>query len=122
MVNLIGAALACPQRFGCGWVDRLKHRPHPGLTRGHTTNGNAKYLPGTTPAQIQGLETETVTAPTVVLSPAPAAEYVRDAPHVIGYANGQDTTLSYVECTSRFFHGRPIAPADRKLRGVQWPP
>jgi hypothetical protein len=117
MANVIRPPVVCPTAFGCTWADRLKHRPHPGLVKSHTINGNAKYRPGMTPAMIQAVETATVAAPTRVLTPPPTAEYVRDVRDVIGYVDGEEVTLSYVECTSRVFHGRPIAPDDPKLRG-----
>ena len=118
MVNP-GLPLApCPARLGCAWSENgRRHFPHPGLTRDQTRNGNARYLPGTTPAQIQALETATVGNPTVLLSHPPAPEYIRDVEQVIGWDRGQDAALSFVECTSRTFHGRPMAPGNPKLRG-----
>jgi hypothetical protein len=105
-------------RHGCGWAaNGRRHFPHAGLIKAHTRNGNAKYLPGTTPAQIEAIETRTVATPTELLSPAPFPEYVRDVGQVIGWDRGQDATLSFVECTSRTFHGRPMALGNLKLGG-----
>jgi hypothetical protein len=109
----------CPARLGCSWSENgRKHFPHPGLTRGHTRNGNAKYLPGTTPQLIAAIETATVDHPAMVLSPPVFAEYLRDVGQLIGWDDGQDAAFSFAECTSRTFHGRPMAPGNPKLRGV----
>jgi hypothetical protein len=118
--------LPCPGRLGCGWTQHgRKHFPHPGLTREHTTHGYpAKYLPGSTPEQIQGIETSTVLAPARALSIPPGkAEYVREIDHVIGWDRGKDATISFVECSGgatagRSYHGRPMAPDNVRLRGA----
>jgi hypothetical protein len=97
----------------------LKHRCHKGFTPDRTINKPAKYLPGTTPAQIQAIETTTVQNPSVILSQPPGtAEYVRPVDRVIGWDNGHEATISFVECNSRYFHGRPMAASDPKLRGT----
>jgi hypothetical protein len=114
----------CPARLGCGWTQHgRKHFPHPGLTREHTKNGSpAKYLPGTTPEQIQTIETATVRAPDNVLSTPPAkAEYARSTGKVIGWDRGEDATVSFAECSGgatagRAYHGRPMAIDNRKLK------
>lgn len=119
MANVSRPPIACPTRLGCGWsANGRRHFPHPGLIKGHTRNGNAKYLPGTTPAQIQAIETATAATPTTLLSPAPASEYVRDVGQVIGWDRGEEAALSFVECTSRTFHGRPMASENPKLGGL----
>lgn len=115
----------CPTRFGCGWTQHgRKHFPHQGLTREHTTHPYpSKYLPGTTPEQIRNLETATIQAPGTVLAMPPGkAEYARAADQVIGWDRGRDATVSFVECSGgatvgRSYHGRPMAPDNRKLRG-----
>jgi hypothetical protein len=100
----------------------LKHRPHRGLTRAHTVNRPAKYLPGTTPDQIRAIETTTVQSPSTVLAQPPGkAEYVRVLDIVVGWDQGQDATVSFAECSGgigngRAFHGRPMATNNHKLR------
>lgn len=113
----------CPGRFGCGWTDHgKKHFPYRGLKREYTRHRAARYLPGTTAAQIQAIETATVAAPTRVLTPPPGnSEYLRDVGQVIGWDDGQDATLSFAECSGgltagRAFHGRPMAWTNPKLR------
>ncbi|MGH7271822.1 MAG: hypothetical protein ACREJ3_15435 [Polyangiaceae bacterium] len=120
MVHLANAAVVCPERFPCRWVQNgIRHRPHRGLTKDLTKNGNARYLPGTTLVTIEAIERTTAAHPTALISPPPAAEYLRETGQVIGWDRGLDATLSFVECTSRSFHGRPMAPGNDKLRGVR---
>ena len=120
------ASSLCPERLGCAWssLDR-KHFPHRGLTRRHTEHGPARYLPGTTAAQIRQIETNTVAEPTQVLAHSPgSSEYVRDLGAVIGWDAGLDATLSYAECSGglaagRSYHGRPMSQANHKLGAKQ---
>lgn len=116
--------LPCPYRLGCGWTEHgKKHFPHKGVTRDHTRNGNARYLPGTTSPQIQAIETATVQAPSTILSPPPGkAEYVRVVDRVIGWDEGENVTVSFAECSGgvlakRSVHGRPMARSNHKLKG-----
>lgn len=121
MSNGSGKPKTCPGRSGCGWVTHnRKHFPHVGMTKEHTQSPNpAKYLPGTTAEQIQEIETETVRAALRQFGGPPpvTVEYLRDAGRVIGWSLGEDATLSFVECTSRSYHGRPITSDDPKLSG-----
>lgn len=124
MTAALEPALPCPYRLGCGWTEHgKKHFPHRGLTREHTRNGNAKYLPGTTSTQIRAIETATVQGPATILSPPPGkTEYVRVLDRVIGWDNGEDATISFAECSGgllagRAFHGRPMARSNHKLKG-----
>ncbi len=113
----------CPDRLGCTWTQHgRKHFPHPGLTREHTKNGYpAKYLPETTPEQIQAIETATVRTPDEVLALPPGrAEYIRPMDRVIGWDRGKDAMISFAECSGgatagRSYHGRPMAPDNHKL-------
>src|ERR1700688_2733426 len=90
MAHVNRLPLACPARLGFGWSPNgRRHFPHPGLTKSNTRKPNpAKYLPGTTPAQIQVLETATAAGPTIFIALTPFAEYVRDVGQVIGWDNG----------------------------------
>lgn len=113
----------CPGRLRCGWSEHgRKHFPHRGVTPEHTVHGPARYLPGTTDAQIRAIETATAQAPTRTLAEPPGkAEYARNVDGVIGWDEGKDATISFVECSGgtvhgRAFHGRPLAPRNRKLR------
>lgn len=100
-----------------------KHFPHRGLAREHTRNEPARYLPGTTEAQIRAIETETVRAPSQIRAAPPGkAEYLRGVNKVIGWDNGKDATLSFSECSGgtsagRSYHGRPMAEANRQGTG-----
>lgn len=121
MADVPGPPDGCPQRFNCGWRQYPKHLAARGVTRDDTRHGPAMYLPGTTFAAIQLIETETVKTPSRVLSVPPNAEYARQMPNVIGWDAGVDATVSFVECSGgtvagRGFHGRPMAVGNHKLR------
>jgi hypothetical protein len=53
-------------------------------------------------------------------------EYLRDVGTVIGWDDGQDATLSFVECAggtiTRAFHGRPIHALNKKTLKAGWMP
>lgn len=115
----------CPNRLGCAWTEHeRKHFPHRGLEPSHTRHGPAKYLPGTSGAQIRAIETATVQSPSATLSLPPGkSEYVRPMDRVIGWDEGQDATVSFAECSGgawagRSYHGRPMASSSHKLKGV----
>ena len=74
----------------------------------------ARYLDTFNAGSIQVLESATASDAhrrTVVLSGK--VQYLRDIGDVIGWDEGQDATLSYVECSGglnagRSYHGRPM--------------
>jgi hypothetical protein len=96
----------------CSWSPhRYKHFPLQRMTRQHTVGrGNpARYL---SHVQIRLLETETVQIAPRQVTQTALATYIRDMGVVIGWADGQDATVSYVECSGgttagRSYHGRP---------------
>jgi hypothetical protein len=94
------------------------------MTKEHTRHGPAVYCLGMNQQTIRDLETETVRSPSSVLSTPPGkSEYAREMGLVIGWDEGKDATLSFVECSGglsagRSFHGRPMATSNRKIRGA----
>jgi hypothetical protein len=115
---------SCPGRLSCAWSQHDRsHFPTHGSTQAKTQRGPAKYLPGTTPAQMRAIETATVATPGAARSQPPGkSEYLRDVGAVIGWDKGEETTLSFVECSGgdlagRAFHGRPMAASNHKLAG-----
>jgi hypothetical protein len=112
----------CPVRLGCGWSSaKRKHFPFKGLRPEHTAHQPARYLPGTTEAQIRMIETATATAPDRKLAAHPHAKYARAVGAPIGWDNGADAVVSFVECSGgladgRAYHGRPMAGTNPKLK------
>ncbi len=96
----------------CGWdPHNYKHFPFPGMTREHTRAPNpARCLSGFYIARIQTLETETARRRERRRgSTSSKTEYLRDIGEVVGWDQGQDASLSFVECAggevARSFHG-----------------
>jgi hypothetical protein len=93
------------------------------MTREHTRASNpARYLPGFTAEGIKALETETARRRERRRESTPSkSEYLRDAGAVVGWDQGQDASLSFVECAggeiARSLHGRPMCTANSKARG-----
>jgi len=111
---------ACPGPLGCGWTNHgRKHFPHAGLKQEDTRWPNpARYLPGTTEQQVHQLKTLTVATGGVRGGPPPTkTEYVRDVGAVIGWDLGENAQVSFAECTSRAYHGRPMSRSNPKLVG-----
>jgi len=113
----------CPEARACiWWAHGFKHFPHRDIRKSDTRHGPARYLPETSPATIEAMETETVrTAERVELSPG-KSEYLHDAGEVIGWDMGKDATYSFAECSGgqtagRRFHGQPMATGNHKLGG-----
>jgi hypothetical protein len=102
----------------CQWSpNKWKHIAIQGMRREHTRRGPARYLVG---IDVQALETETVQAGARSVSLPAKATYTRDVGAVIGWDDGRDATVSYVECSGgggagRSFHGRPMHPDNRAL-------
>lgn len=116
---------SCPEKFGCVWAEYLKHRPHRGLRKEHTRHGPARYLPGTSPKQIRVIETTTVQSASARHAiPPQKVEYVRPMDIVIGWDEGEDATISFVECSGgsvggRSFHGRPMRAMNPRLEALK---
>lgn len=108
----------CPAARNCGWSPHgYKHVPFRGMTPNHTAHKPARYLPGT---NMQELETETVRRGMRTLRSELKSEYQRDVGCVIGWDEGRDATVSFVECSGglvggRAYHGRPMATSNRKV-------
>ncbi len=62
------------------------------------------------------LETETV-ASAVRDGVTHHFEYTRDMGKVIGWDGGKDAHVSFAECSSRTYHGRPMSRDNHKLGG-----
>ena len=122
MVNLPTVTPSCPALRGCSWTEHgRKHFPHRGLTKDHTRHGPAKYLPGTTPAQIRAIENVTVSVGAFRADTTSNTEYARETDHVVGWDKGEDATVSFAECSGgdsagRSFHGRPMTTSNHRLR------
>ena len=95
------------------------------MHRDHTRGGNpALYLPT---EDIHRLETNTAQTPDrLCLAKPMKREYLRDVGTVIGWDDGQDATLSFVECAggtiTRAFHGRPMHALNKKTLKAGWMP
>lgn len=93
------------------------------MLRDHTREGNpALYLPT---VDIQRLETDTAQKPErLCLAKPMKREYLRDVGTVIGWDDGHDATLSFVECAggtvTRAFHGRPMHALNQKTSKAGW--
>jgi hypothetical protein len=111
----------------CSWsAHNYKHFPFRGMTREHTLHGPARYLPGFDEFAIRALETATSrTRERSRGSLSGRTEYLRDIGEVIGWDEGQNAEISFVECsgspTVRTFHGRPMHAGNHKMRG-SWDP
>jgi hypothetical protein len=108
----------------CEWdPHNYKHFPFPGMTREHTRRPNpARYLPGFDIVRIQTLETETARRRELQRGSTSAkTEYLRDIGEAVGWDQGEDASLSFVECAggevARSFHGRPMCAENSKVRG-----
>lgn len=95
------------------------------MTRADTKHGSpARYLPKTTDPQIQEIEMTTVTSPEQSRNASAfKREYRRETGGVIGWDDGLDATISFVECSGgeragRAFHGRPMNPT---TLATKWP-
>jgi hypothetical protein len=113
--------LAHPQQT-CTWTHHgFKHAPAKGATREDTLEGNpALYLSSLTAANQREIETATAAGADVSDGAAPGkVRYLRDVGVVIGWDEGEDATLSFVECTNRHFHGRPMHDGNRTARAMR---
>ena len=110
----------------CAWFDYDGlHRWSKGITRDHTRSPNkARYLPAYShPAEHECIERGTVAAPTAHTGAPPLKrQYLRRIETVIGWDDGQDALLSYVECSggssARTFHGRPMRSENPTAKGM----
>jgi hypothetical protein len=97
------------------------------MTRDHTRRPNpARYLAGFDVVRIQTLEMETARRrERQRVSPSSKTEYLQDIGDVVGWDQGQDASLSFVECAggevARSFHGRPMCVDNSKAAG-DWMP
>lgn len=105
----------------CVWSHHgYKHFPYRGLRREHTQHGPARYLMALSRDAIEQVERATASAPDRRSGLWPdKTRYVRFLDHVVGWDEGRDATVSYVECgggsASRWFHGRPMHGANVAL-------
>ena len=86
--------------------------------------GPAKYLPHLEAEAVRELEAMTVSSPAwrgTRVVPA-KTEYLRRVAELIGWDEGKEAVLSYVECSggilARSFHGRPMNPGNRAARRI----
>ena len=107
----------------CCWTAHArKHFPFEGMTREDTLPPNpARYLPGTTDAQVEEIERATVQARDRARQRGPKKQYVRATGACIGWDEGESAHGSYVECSGgdvdgRAFHGRPMHEGNRTWR------
>lgn len=110
----------------CEWTTHdYKHAAARGVERRDTRHGPARYR-AMPQGEWHGLEMQTVRQPTHGRGSAQSGktEYLRDVRSVIGWDEGEDATLSYVECSGglvagRAFHGRPMRAKNRTARSMQ---
>lgn len=106
----------------CSWSHHGdKHAWHPGLTRELTRKGPARYLKG---INVRKLERGTLAGPDRRRGGCPGnSEYAREMGKLIGWDEGEDATVSYVECSggsaTRTFHGRPMRAGNGTLRKLR---
>jgi hypothetical protein len=109
---------------GCRWSHHgYKHFAARGATRADTALGPAKYLSRLDAHAISALEDASRRTPTWRGGNAAPlkTEYLRSVGEVIGWDEGQDASLSYVECSggaARSFHGRPMHEPNRLARRI----
>lgn len=82
-----------------------------GMKRTDTRHGNpARYLRGTIAPEIQRIETTTVRGPDRDRNASAfKREYQRETGAVIGWDDGRDATISFVECSGGERAGRVLA-------------
>jgi hypothetical protein len=110
----------------CTWTHHgYKHFPARGVTREHTRHGPAKYA-GRSEVEVRTLETATVREPELRGGDPGSGkvEYLRDMNALIGWDEGVDAHLSFVECSGgtlagRSFHGRPMHRGNRAVRELR---
>lgn len=106
----------------CVWNHHnYKHFAPRGATARYTLNNNpALYLPDASGEDIRVLETATTRTPDLHRGEVGRrVRYLRDAGRVIGWDEGQDAVLSYVECSSGAYHGRPIHADNHVTRAMR---
>ena len=108
----------------CAWSNaNRKHFPFSGMTKEHTRrHAPARYLAHFDEGSIRRLETETVQLPGEGADTPPArTRYLRGLGEVIGWDDGEDAKLSYVECSggsaTRAYHGRPMHEGNPRAGG-----
>ncbi len=119
-VDTTGAFGGCIRATGCVWsANKYKHFPFAKMKPSDTAPPNeARYLADE--GSIRTLETATaqLACRRSILSSG-KAQYLRETGNVIGWDEGYDATLSYVECScganaGRSFHGRPMRAGNAK--------
>jgi hypothetical protein len=107
---------------GCTWASTYyKHTWKRGVRREHTMHGPALYFEAVPRRQV---EEATIRAPGAHRGAVPGkSEYLREVGEVIGWDEGCDASLSYVECSGgpgagRAFHGRPMHAENATVRAI----
>jgi hypothetical protein len=90
------------------------------MKRAHTVHGPSRYLPGTSAAEIEAIETATVRTGQLRERNPTQSEYIRELSQVIGWDRGEDARISFAECSGgiaagRAYHGRPMSASNIKL-------
>lgn len=108
----------------CTWYHHgYKHAAGKHCTKEDTLDGNpALYFYSREEyAAVHALEAQTVATPDCRAGEIPdKVQYLRAMGAAIGWDDGEDATLSYVECSggsTRWYHGRPMSEKNR-LAGV----
>jgi hypothetical protein len=107
----------------CAWSPHnYKHFAAVGTKPKHTVRPNAaRYLPSYDEPAVKALEAGTACDPfRCRFLDGGKAEYLREIGEVIGWDDGKDATLSYVECSGgteagRAYHGRPMHDSNPKV-------
>lgn len=107
------------------WSHNYKHFARRGISREHTRRKPAVYLVVTTELEVREIEETTVRNPELIRGAVGShRKYLRDVGRVIGWDEGKDARLSFVECSGgvtagRAFHGRPAHDDAHVVRSMR---
>lgn len=106
------------------WVDRLKHRPPPGVPWKRLieeSKQNAYYhLDYSSPDARRGLETQCIREGICFRHDQDGKQcYYLKMDRIVGASKGEETEYVYAEISSGNFHGWPITAAELRRKGVQ---
>lgn len=109
-----------------GWLRYTHHRRatieewDAGITRRSTVGGDSQYNPHiyNNDAAISELELRCVVEGTVIRETHNKRTAYMKLTDVVGACSGEDTNYCFAECTSGFYHGRPICERELKRLGA----
>jgi hypothetical protein len=109
-----------------GWLDYTHHRRatiqewDSGVTLTKTKNGDSQYNPHfySTDEQIRELELHCVMEGAIIRETANKRTAFMKLNHIVGACSGFETRYAFAECTSGFYHGRPMCEEKLKQLGA----